>query len=262
MSWILNLRILLSIGRAFIYIYILQYIYVRLVMPTYLFVCIYFNAWYQVHHMLSKMRWSSRNLHMVIGEVLVLGLLVVVCKLPHSSCMWVRQDVVGVLPSHYCLSGVIRLSLGRRLVNLLPVAQRTNAFTNGVVGRTMGRWSWVRISRPPWKRFLKKSEFPHVKNLANHSPWVPRDCKELRSRHIRPHTKTKNLSVQRESVIRLSLGRRLVNLLPVAQRTSAFTLVRSWVRISRPPRKRFLKKSEFPHVKNLIESLSMGPQRL
>ena len=28
---------------------------------------------------------------------------------------------------------VIRLSLGRRLVNLLPVAQRTNAFTTGVV---------------------------------------------------------------------------------------------------------------------------------
>ena len=32
-------------------------------------------------------------------------------------------------------TNVIRLSLGRRLVNLLPVAQRTNAFTNGVVGR-------------------------------------------------------------------------------------------------------------------------------
>ena len=30
---------------------------------------------------------------------------------------------------------VVRLSLGRRLVNLLPVAQRTNAFTNGVVDR-------------------------------------------------------------------------------------------------------------------------------
>ena len=30
---------------------------------------------------------------------------------------------------------VIRLILGRRLVNLLPVAQRTNAFTNGVVDR-------------------------------------------------------------------------------------------------------------------------------
>ena len=40
-----------------------------------------------------------------------------------------------------CPVYVIRLSLGRRLVNLLPVAQRTNAFTNGVVGRTLGRWS-------------------------------------------------------------------------------------------------------------------------
>ena len=70
---------------------------------------------------------------------------------------------------------VVRLSLGKRLVNLLPVAQRTNAFTNGVVGRTMGRWSWVRISRPPWKRFSKKSVFPHDKNLINRSPWVPRD---------------------------------------------------------------------------------------
>ena len=48
------------------------------------------------------------------------------------------------------------------------------------------------------KTFLKKSEFPHVKNLANHSPWVPRDCKELRSRHVRPHTKTKNPAVERE----------------------------------------------------------------
>ena len=36
---------------------------------------------------------------------------------------------------------VVRLSLGRRLVNHLPVTQRTNALTNGVVGRTMGRWS-------------------------------------------------------------------------------------------------------------------------
>ena len=30
---------------------------------------------------------------------------------------------------------VIRLSLGRQLVNLLPVAQRTHAFTNGVDDR-------------------------------------------------------------------------------------------------------------------------------
>ena len=75
------------------------------------------------------------------------------------------------------------------------------------------------------KTLLKKSELPHVKNLINHSPWVPRDCKELRSRHVQPHTKTKNPAIQGgESVIRLSLGRRLVNLLPVAERTNAFTL--------------------------------------
>ena len=43
--------------------------------------------------------------------------------------------------NNYRCPVVIRLSLVRRLVNLLPVAQRTNAFTNGVVGRTMGRWS-------------------------------------------------------------------------------------------------------------------------
>ena len=36
---------------------------------------------------------------------------------------------------------VISLSLGRRSVNLLPVVQRTNALTNGVVGRTMSRRS-------------------------------------------------------------------------------------------------------------------------
>ena len=42
-SWILDLSILLSICRAYIYI---PGIYVRLVMPSYvLFCCIYFNAW-------------------------------------------------------------------------------------------------------------------------------------------------------------------------------------------------------------------------
>ena len=36
----------------------------------------------------------------VVGEVLVLGLLVVVYKIPYnSSCMWTRQDVIGVFPS-------------------------------------------------------------------------------------------------------------------------------------------------------------------
>ena len=39
--------------------------------------------------------------HVVQNEVLVLGLLVVVCKIPYSSCMWTRQDVIGVFQSHY-----------------------------------------------------------------------------------------------------------------------------------------------------------------
>ena len=44
---------------------------------------------------------------------------------------------------------VIRLSLGRRLINLLPVAQRTNASHKSRRRQTMGRWSRVRMSRPP-----------------------------------------------------------------------------------------------------------------
>ena len=90
---------------------------------------------------------------------------------------------------------VIRLSLGRRSVNLLPVAQRTNAFTNGVVDRpwVVGREFESHVHHE--NAFLKNSAFAHVTNMINHSPWVPRDCKELRSRHVRPHTKTKNLAL-------------------------------------------------------------------
>ena len=119
----------------------------------------------------------------------------------------------------------------------------------------MGRWSWVRISRPLWKRFLKKKEIPHAKNLKNTcgSPEIGTACWW----HVDPYIRSVPGG---DSVIRLSLGMRLVNLLPVAQRTNALTngIVDrtmghwSWGRISRPPwKKRFLKKSEFPHVKNL-----------
>ena len=94
-------------------------------------------------------------------------------------------------------SHVIRLSLGRRLVNLFTSSPTDECLNKWRRRQAMGRWSWVRISRPPWKRFLKKSDFPHVKNLKSHSPWVPRYCKELRSKHVRPHTKTKNPAVQR-----------------------------------------------------------------
>ena len=111
---------------------------------------------------------------------------------------------------------VIRLSLGTRLVNLLRVAP------NGVDDRpwVVGREFESHVHHE--NAFSRKVNF--LKNLINHSPWVPRDCQELRTWHVRPHTKTKDPPVQKGgSVITLSLGRRLANLLPVAQRIRAQT---------------------------------------
>ena len=82
MSWILDLlSILLSICRLYIYIYIYICSADNAELPVllYLLQCL-------VYHMLSKMT-SSGNLHRVIGEVLVLRLLLVVYKIPYSSCM-------------------------------------------------------------------------------------------------------------------------------------------------------------------------------
>ena len=78
MSWILDLSILLSICRA--YMYICSAGYAKLPVLLYLLQCL-------VYQMLSKTRTSSGSLHRVIGEVLVLGLLVVY-KMPYSSCMF------------------------------------------------------------------------------------------------------------------------------------------------------------------------------
>ena len=74
------------------------------------------------------------------------------------------------------------------------------------------------------KTLFKEKRIPHVNNLINHFPWVPRDCKELRTGHVQPHTKTKDPAVQEGGgvlyfEVRLSLVRRLINLLPVAQWT-------------------------------------------
>ena len=66
--------------------------------------------------------------------------------------------------------------------------------------------------------FQRSSEFPHVKNLKNASgsPEVGTACGGASTRKIR--------SVPGgESVMRLRLGRRLFNLLPLAQRTKTFT---------------------------------------
>ena len=79
MSRILDLIILSPICCACIYMYVCSVDYAELPVLLYLVQCL-------VYHMLSKMRRSSGNLHRVIGEVLALGLLVV-CKIPYSSCM-------------------------------------------------------------------------------------------------------------------------------------------------------------------------------
>ena len=59
------------------------------------------------------------------------------------------------------------------------------------------------------KMLSNKREFPHVKNIIKHSSWVPRVCEELRTRHVRPYTKSKDPTVPKggESVIRLRLDR-------------------------------------------------------
>ena len=74
MSWVLSLSILLSICRV--------YIYVRLIMSSYLLFCNSF-AMFGISHAV-QMKSSACK---VIVEVLVLGLLVVMYKIPYSSCM-------------------------------------------------------------------------------------------------------------------------------------------------------------------------------
>ena len=73
-----------GIGSEYFVVYFRMYMHIRLIMSGYLFLYIYFNV--VVYHMLSKMR-SSGITYKVIGEVFVLGLLVVVYKIPYSSCM-------------------------------------------------------------------------------------------------------------------------------------------------------------------------------
>ena len=53
-------------------------------MSDYLFFCIYFNVWYITCYPKYE---ALEFTYKVIGEVFVLGLLVVVYKIPYSSCM-------------------------------------------------------------------------------------------------------------------------------------------------------------------------------
>ena len=62
-------------------------------LPSYLlFCCIYFDAWCMT--CCPKTRRNSGSLHRVIGEVLVLGLLVMVNKIPHSSYIFSTEVVL------------------------------------------------------------------------------------------------------------------------------------------------------------------------
>ena len=64
-------------------------LYIRLVMPSYkyLFCCIYSSAWCITY---CPKREETLEVYTVLGEVLVLGLLVVVYKIPYtaSSCIF------------------------------------------------------------------------------------------------------------------------------------------------------------------------------
>ena len=120
---------------------------------------------------------------------------------------------------------VIRLSLGGRLVNLLPVAQRS--VMPSQMASSTGHWSLVVSSNltSTMKTLLKISEFPHVKNLINQSQGSPEIVKNFGVGTYGPIRRPRiPLFKGGESVIRLSLGRRLVNLSPVTQRTNAFTM--------------------------------------
>ena len=102
MSWILE----------YFVVYLCVYVYVRSVTSSYLlFCCIYFVLVLGVSNAV---------------EVLVPCLVVVVYKIPYSSCIYIRSG-----PAEYPAvpggGSIIRLCLGRRYVNHLPVAQRINA---------------------------------------------------------------------------------------------------------------------------------------
>ena len=78
----------MGIGSEYFVVYLsCVYIYVRLIMSSYLLFCIYFSVFgispvVQMKSSVIYIPW-----YRVIVEVLVLGLLVVVYEIPYSSCM-------------------------------------------------------------------------------------------------------------------------------------------------------------------------------
>ena len=151
------------------------YIYVRLVMPSDLFCCVYFNVvllyLLQWCHMLSKTR-SSGSLHRVIGEVSVLGLLVVVYKIPYSSSMFNTANglepgkCVPIIPLsiwynvcafhspvyHYITATAVYLV--QRTIAVCVVVIWSKSLYLSRMNSQRGRWVCLKSSNTRWKSVL------------------------------------------------------------------------------------------------------------
>ena len=113
---------------------------------------------------------------------------------------------------------VIRLSLGRRLVNRLQIAQRINALTKWRRREDTGSLLVSSNLTSAMKTLSKRNT-----NFPMSEIWkILLDPQKLEPRVGDTLTRISG-QFQGGSVIRLSLGRRLDNLLPVAQQTDALT---------------------------------------
>ena len=98
--------------------------------------------------------------------------------LPQLAVRFRPPSKTGFIVSAHILTNitVIRLCLGKLLVNQLQVVKRTNtpliSLTNGVVDRPWVFGSWVRS--PPSTIIINFSDFP-MSNLKNTLPGIPRE---------------------------------------------------------------------------------------
>ena len=132
-------------------------------MPSYLFLCIYVNAWY----ITCCPKREALEIFIVIGEVLVLGLLVVVYKIPYS-CMWARQDAIGVFPSYYCIwydvcachsllyfyITATVVYLVKRIIDACVVVIWSQSLSLSRMKSQRRRWVWWKSSNTRWKSGL------------------------------------------------------------------------------------------------------------
>ena len=155
---------------------------------------------------------------------------------PGNETAWIYWQVRPYIrptwyPAVSAGESVIRLSLGKLLVNLLQVVKRTNTplitLTNGVVDRPWVFGSWV---RSPPSTIINFSDFPPAcrtwKTLSLVSPgnetawfWVNDRSARVSGRPAIPPFQGGR------SVIRLSWGKLLVNQLQVVKRSTNTPLI-------------------------------------